>query len=270
MTSARVNAFPAANAALKGSAALWFGVAATGQLIFAAYIALNYGRKALGGDFAAWSETLIHGIVAGDPIGNIAVGLHLLLALIITVGGPLQLIPAVRRRWPKFHRWNGRTYLVTAFIISLGGLYMVWTRGVLGPTINAVAISINALLIMSCAAMALRFALKREFERHRRWATRLFLVVGGVWFFRVGLMFWVLANGGKPVGIGSELDGPFAILLAFAQYVVPLGVYELYLRTQERAGAAGRVGMAAMLVVLSLATAVGVFGATVGMWLPKL
>lgn len=270
MTSARVNAHPAADAALKGSAALWFLVAATGQFIFAAYIALNYGRKALVGDFAAWSETLIHGIVEGDPIGNIAVGLHLLLALIITVGGPLQLIPAVRRRWPRFHRWNGRTYMVTAFVISLGGLYMVWTRGVLGPTINAVAISINALLIMGCATMALRFALRREFERHRRWATRLFLVVGGVWFFRVGLMFWVLANGGKPVGIGSELDGPFAILLAFAQYVVPLGIYELYLRTQDRAGAVGRVGMAAALVVLSLATAVGVFGATVGMWLPRI
>lgn len=270
MTSARGKAFPVANAALKGSAALWFTVAATGQFIFAAYIALNYGRKALGGNFEGWGETLIHGIIAGDPIGNIAVGLHLLLALIITVGGPLQLIPTVRKRWPKFHRWNGRIYIVTAFIISLGGLYMVWTRGVPGPTVNAVAISINALLIMGYAAMALRFALGREFERHRRWATRLFLVVGGVWFFRVGLMFWVLANGGKPVGIGTELDGPFAIFLAFAQYVAPLAVYELYLRTRDRAGVAGHVCMAAVLIVLALATAVGVFGATLGMWLPRL
>ena len=270
MTSARGKAFPVANTALKGSAALWFTVAATGQFIFAAYIALNYGRKALGGNFEAWSDTLIHGIIAGDPVGNIAVGLHLLLALIITLGGPLQLIPAVRKRWPRFHRWNGRAYIVTAFVISLGGLYMVWTRGVLGPMLNAVSISVNALLIMGCAAMALRFALRREFDRHRRWATRLFLVVNGVWFFRVGLMFWVLANGGKPVGLGEELDGPVALILGFAVYLLPLGIYELYLRTQDRAGALGRIGMAAMLVVLTLATAVGIFGATLGMWLPRL
>lgn len=270
MTSARKSALPFADAALKGSAALWFAVAATGQFIFAAYIALNYGRKALGGDFAGWSETLIHGIVAGDPVGNAAVALHLLLALVITVGGPLQLIPAVRRRWPRVHRWNGRIYITVAFVISLGGLYMVWTRGVLGPTLNAVSISGNALLIMGCAAMALRLALRRDFDRHRRWATRLFLVVNGVWFFRVGLMFWVLANGGKPVGLGDALDGPVALILGFATYLLPLAVYELYLRTQDRAGAAGRVGMAALLVVLSLVTAVGVFGATVGMWLPRL
>lgn len=262
-------AFPVADATLRRSAALWFITAVAGQWFFAVYIAVHYAGAASRGDFAAWTETMIHGIVAGDLIGNLAVGLHLLLAFIITVCGPLQLTPFVRNRFPRFHRWNGRLYLTTAVIISLGGLWMVWTRGVLGPISNAIAISINALLIIGCAAMALRFALRREFDRHRPWATRLFLVVSGVWFFRIGLMLWILINGG-PVGVGAELDGPFALTWAYGQYVLPLTIYEIYRRTQAGAGGPGRFAMAGVLLVLAAATAVGVFGATMGMWLPRM
>lgn len=269
MAQARGSTGPAAEAALKGSAALWFVTTVFGQLIFVVYIAAHYGGTALRGDFAAWTETMIHGIVAGDPVGNLAVFVHILLAFVITVCGPIQLLPQVRRRWPRFHRWNGRVYLTTAVVISLGGLYMVWTRGVLGPLSNAVAISVNGLLIIACAGTALRLALRREFDRHRRWATRLFLVVSGVWFFRAGLMLWVLVNGG-PVGLGEELDGPFALALAYGQYLVPLAIYELYLRVQAGSGAAGRFAMAGVIVVLAFGTAVGVFGATMGMWLPRL
>lgn len=259
---------PAADAALRFSAGFWFMTAILGQLIFAAYIGAHFGGSALRGDFESWTEGLIHGIVAGDPIGNLAVFLHILLAFVITLGGPIQLLPQVRARWPRFHRWNGRIYLTTAFVISLGGLYMVWTRGVLGPLSNSIAISINALLIMGCAAMTLRFALRREFDHHRRWATRLFLVVSGVWFFRVGLMLWVAINGG-PVGVGEELEGPFALTLAYAQYVVPLAIYELYLRVRARSGSGGRFAMAATLIVLTVGMGVGIAMATMFMWLPK-
>lgn len=265
----RGTASPVADAALRGSAALWFATVVAGQLAFAVYIAAHYAGAAMRGDFAAWTETMIHGIVAGDPVGNLAVALHLLLAFVITLGGPIQLIPAVRARWPRFHRWNGRIYLVTAVVISLGGLFMVWTRGVLGPISNAVAISINGLLIIGFAGMTLRRALARRFDDHRRWATRLFLAVSGVWFFRVGLMAWILANGG-PVGVGKELDGPFALTWAFAQYLVPLAIYEIYLRTRQRAGTGGRIAMALALVGLALLTALGVFGAIMGMWLPRI
>ncbi len=43
---------------------------------------------------------------------------------------------------------------------------------------------------MICAAMALHYALARNIDAHKRWALRTFIVVSGVWFFRVGLMLW--------------------------------------------------------------------------------
>jgi Predicted membrane protein (DUF2306) len=258
-----------ADKALKSAAVLWFLVTVGGQWLFATYIFAFYGATAAVGNWEAWNKRLIHGIVDGDLTGNIALAVHLLLAGIITFGGPLQLIPQIRASAPTFHHWNGRVYILTAFVISLGALYMVWTRGVLGGFANHLAISLNALLIMYFAAVAVRHAIARNIDTHRRWALRLFLAVSGVWYFRVGMMAWVILNQG-PVGIGKNLDGPFAIFLAFGQYVVPLAVLELYLRTQDRAGAAGKFAMAAGLVVLTALTALGIFGAFTFMWLPRL
>ena len=264
----RMNAVAAS--ALKTAARFWFLVAVAGQWMFAYYVAVLYGGAAARGDLAAWNKVMPHGFVAGDTIGNAAVAVHLFLAFVIVVAGPLQLVPQIRTLAPRFHHWNGRVYLLTAFVVSLAGLYMVWARGAVGGAAQDIAISINAALIMLCAAMALRFALARKIDIHRRWALRLFMVVGGVWFFRVGLMLWLIVNKG-PVGFDPKtFQGPFLTFLAFAQYLLPLAMLEIYLRTRDRGSAQMRVAVAAGLFVLTITMGVGIFGATMGMWLPNL
>lgn len=256
-----------ADAALKTAARFWFLVAVVGQLMFASYIVVFYGRSAVRGDWAAWNKVMPHGYVPGDRMGNLVVALHLLFAVIITVGGAIQLIPHIRDRAPSFHRWTGRIYLLTVFTISLGGLYMVWVRGSVGDLSQHIAISLNAVLIMIFAVMTLRSALAYELGAHRRWALRLFLAASGVWFFRVGLMLWVLLNQG-PAGFDPKtFQGPFLTFWAFGQYLLPLAVLELYLRAQDRGGASARLAMAATLFVLTVAMGVGIFVAAMGMWL---
>ena len=263
--------FPAvAERLLRIAVSGWCTVAVIGQLLFAAYVAGFFGRVALSGDLAGWNEVLPHGHVAGDTAGNLVVGLHLLFAIVIILGGAVQLMPVVRRRAPALHRWNGRLYLFAAMVMSVGGLVMVWTRGTVGDLSQHISISINAVLILACAGMALRFALARRIDRHRRWALRLFLVVSGVWFFRVGLMFWVLVHRG-PVGFDpATFTGPFLTALAFSQYLVPLAVLELYFLAQRSRASAVRVAMAALLALLTLVTATGIAAAVMVMWLPRL
>lgn len=115
---------------------------------------------------------------------------HLLLAVIIIGGGPLQLIPQIRARAPAFHRWVGRSYLLTAVISSIAGLYMIWTRGTIGGPVLQAAISLDGVLIISFAAIAVRFAIARNIVAHRRWALRLFMVASAAWFYRIGFMGW--------------------------------------------------------------------------------
>ena len=123
---------------------------------------------------------------------------------------------------------------------------------------------------MLCASMALRHAVARDFVRHRRWALRLFLVVSGVWFFRVGVMLSGLIFGG-PFGYDpSTFRGPMLTTIGFAQTLLPLGVLELYLYARDRAGSGARIAVAALLIVLSVATAAGIAGATRSMWLPRI
>jgi uncharacterized membrane protein len=258
-----------ANTALKSAATFWFVVAASGQLLFAFYIAVFYGGSAVRGDLASWSKVLPRGVVAGDTAGNFFLALHLLLALMITVAGVLQLVPQIRARVPVFHRWNGRTYVVVAFIAALSGLYLLWVRGTVGDTGQHLGTTLNSLLILLCAVMTFRYAVARDFTTHRRWALRLFLVVGGVWFFRVGLMLWLLIFQ-APVGFDDKtFTGPFLTILTFAQTLIPLAMLELYLRAQRSASEWARASVAGILFVLTIAMGVGIFGAAMGMWLPR-
>ena len=266
--SAGVKLDSIADNALRAAARGWFFVVVSGQLTLAAYVAWFYGSTALQGQAESWNRVLSRGYIRGDAMGNLALIVHLLAAVILIVGGAIQLIPQVRERAPRFHRWTGRVYLLTALTTSLAGLYMTWIRGTRGDLSQHVGGSMNAILIVLCAVFALRSVLARRLAAHRHWALRLFVVVSAAWFYRVGLFLWLLLNDG-PVGFDPEtFQGPTLTFLAFANSLVPLAVLELYLRAQTRSGVPGRIAMAAALFVLTVAMGIGIFGATMGMWLP--
>ncbi len=257
-----------ANIALNLTVRLLFVVAVIGQLMFVYHIVSFYGGTAVQGEWEQWNTVLYNGLIEGDWVGNFFLGLHVFLAAIITFGGPLQFIPQIRTQLPSLHRWNGRIYLLTAFVISFAGLYMIFTRGVIGGTVMKMGNTLNALLIMIFALMAWRTALARDFVAHRRWALRTFLMVSGVWFFRIGFGLWIFLNNGTAPGSTEELGGPFDMFLAFAHSLLPLAILELYLHTKDHAGKLGRFALSAGLLVLAGALGAGIFMAAMIFWLP--
>lgn len=259
-----------ASAALRAAAGFWYVAAVLGQLVFALYVAGFYGGAAVRGRLEDWNKVLPHGYDAGDVVHNVVLASHLLFAVAIILGGAAQLLPAIRRRWPAVHRWNGRAYVLSAIVLSVGGLILSFSGKTVGDAPQHFAIRLNAILILVFAALAWRHARARRFDSHRRWALRLFLAVSGVWFFRVGLMLWIAANQG-PVGFDPEtFTGPFLSILAFAQYLLPLAVLELYFRAQDRRRPGEQWAMAATLAVLTLAMSAGIAAAAAFMWLPRL
>jgi len=257
-----------AYSSLKAAARFWFVVTVFGQLMFAFAVASFYGLTALRGDFHGWSRFISRGYVSGDTLGNLAVVMHVGSAVGIMLAGALQLIPQIRNRFPAFHRWNGRIYMLTAVSLSIAGLYMTWIRGSVGHIFQHLGRSLNAVLIMLSAAMALRYALARDFKTHRRWALRLFLVASASWFLRLMFFLSLLLFG--PVGFDpTTFRGPLLTFLSFASYLLPLAVLELYLRAQDRAGTLGRMATAVGLFVLTLAMVAGVFAVTMAIWVPQ-
>lgn len=157
-------------------------------------------------------------------------------------------------------------------VVSAAGLIMVWNKGEAGDTIQDISISIQAVYIILFGWLAIRYARVRQFARHRVWALRLFMVVNGVWFFRVGLMFWLVVNGG-PVGFDPEtFTGPFLTALALFTYAIPLSllVLELYLLAQRKQNKALSVFTSALIFLCTVIMGIGIFGATMGLWLPKM
>lgn len=249
----------------------WAALAVLGHWIFLAYIlGALYPPLLLNGLGGLEGLHLPSGFRAGDTPGNLAAASHLLLAAVVIGGGPLQLIPAIRRRFPALHRATGRIYLTAAVITAVGGLWIVWTRGTVGDLLSHLTISGDALLILLCAAFALRYAIAGRLVEHRRWALRLFFVASAVWFFRVGLMGWIALTD----GIGVDFDtftGPFLVVLGFAQYLLPLAMLQWYFRCQSSlAGMPERWAFSAVLAGLTAYMAVGIVAATMGMWLPRM
>ncbi|HYD73182.1 MAG TPA: DUF2306 domain-containing protein [Candidatus Binatia bacterium] len=230
---------------LDAAAAFWFAVMLIGQWIFVYYIAAFYGGATLSGDFAAWNEhPFVRGHVPGDTIGNLAFASHVMLAIVITFGGTLQLLPQIRARAAWLHRWNGRIFLVTSIAVSLAGFYMVWLREGATPEFHDLSISFNGALILLFAALAWRTAAARNITSHRRWALRTLMVVNGVYFIRLIFSGWILLTQSEPSTVTFYV-------FELASFLLPLAILELYLRARDGGGP----------VLRTIATA-AVFGAT--------
>lgn len=255
---------------LRLAAQAWFAVMALGQLLFATYVVGVYVVSLLQGEPERWNRVQPRFFNAGDTLGNTLMAVHVLMAVVLLAGGVLQLLPAVRRRWPALHRWTGRVYLVAALWACTAGLVLLWVRGTVGDLPQHLAITGNALIIVGCGWMAWRHARAGRFDRHREWALRLVLAVSGVFFFRVGLMAWLMIHR-APAGFDPKtFSGPFLTALAIGVYLVlPLLVLELYLRA-GRAGRGAQWAVASLLGVLTLLTLLGTAGAAGLMWLPHL
>lgn len=257
-----------AETTLKAAARFWFAVTVFGQVVFGFTVASFYALTALRGDYHKWNFT--NGYVPGFSMGNTAVVMHVASAAFVMLAGAVQLVPQVRNRFPVFHRWNGRVYMLTAVTLSVAGLYMTWIRGSVGDLSVHLGSTLNAVLIWLCGGMALRYALARDFKTHRRWALRFFLVVSASWFFRIGFFLSLLIFKG-PFGFDpTTFRGPFLTFMTFAQYLVPLAVLEIYLRAQDRPGALRRVATAGMLFVLTLVMVAGLFAVAMVQWVPQL
>jgi hypothetical protein len=253
--------------ALKTSVKYWFICALMGQWAFVLYMILHYGGSVLRGDLTAWQETAVVGYAPGDRFGNVNFAIHILVAAVLTTSGGVQLIPALRNRYRGLHRWNGRFFVFASVIIAIGGLFLIWDRGAVSAVSTGVSVSVNAVLMLWFAVLAMQRARARDFGNHRRWALRAFIAMNGVWFFRVGTTLWVLMNGGTEVGLGANFDGPFVFIWHWGALIVPLFLLELYLRVPNST-ARYKTALARVIALATVGMALGSVTALIFLWWP--
>lgn len=257
--------------ALDASARVWWVVTALGQWLFAFYVLAVFGPMLLQDGIEGLKQArLFNGFMPGDAVGNAAVATHIMLAAVIMGAGPLQLIPQIRARFPVFHHWTGRSYLLAAVTSSVAGLYLIWTRPIFGQLINNISTSFSGVLVIAFAAIALRYAIARDIRTHRRWALRLFMVASSVWFLRIGTRLWVFLTGGIGIDNNDSFTGPFVVAAHIGQFLVPLAVLELYLRARDGDNARFKMATAMVLVVLTILMAIGIYLVATGSWFKRM
>ncbi len=244
----------------------WFALAAIGQIGFIVFILSYYGPRTASGNFEALNDkALIDGHKPGDDLGNFMFITHVLLAAIMTFGGLIQLVPGIRNRFRALHRWNGRVFLGLACFLALGGLWLGWVRGTRLSLESGLAVSFNSILILTFAVPTLMLAMRRKIADHQRWAMRTFMVANGVWFFRVGIMGWLLVNQ-SPRWMNNTLSGPADIALSIGSYLIPLLGLELYYSARKSTSNSYRSAAFVVLVSLTLFMSIGIAGTMLIMW----
>ncbi len=257
---------------LQFTAKAWFILATVGQWFFGIYIVLVYYSSTFTGHFEKWNKVLPKGYVAGDWKGNLSTAIHVILAAIIVIGGPLQIMPIVRNRFKRFHRTLGKVYVFTAIITSLTGFILIWTRGTVGSIDMHIFNSIQAFYIIAFAILTIYFAKEKKFESHQKWALRLYLVANGVWFFRVGLMAWLLIFQ-APIGFNMDtFQGPFLSCLSFFTYAFPISVVllEMYFFAQKKQNNLFNYITTTLIILFTIIMCIGIVGAIMGLWLPRI
>lgn len=256
------------NKLLSISAAFWVGMIVLGQWIFSVYILKVYGGSLLGGQPEVWNEILPKGFVPNDTAGNSALISHILFAVVLNVFGPLQLIPGIRRRYPVFHRWNGRVFMTAGLLAALAGTYMNITRGSIGDTMaSAIGTYLNAVLIFIFASVAWRYAVQHKLIEHQRWALRAFMVVSATFFIRVGFVFCMAVVSGLGYELEAVMD-PLYDAWSFLQYLVPLAILEIYFLTQRSRRSTFRLIGASTVFLAGLVMTAGIAMVAFGYWFP--
>jgi hypothetical protein len=140
--------------------------------------------------------------------------------------GPFQFLPRIRARLPVVHRWMGRTYVFACLTGGSAGLLLA-TGSTAGP-IARVGFGALAVVWLFTTGMALRLALARRFDEHRRWMIRSFALT----FAAVTLRLYL------PIAQIAHLDFVQAYrAISWLAWVPNMVVAELYLRRGRRPAA---------------------------------
>ena len=104
----------------------------------------------------------IRGVIERVPLQALT---HMLIAPIALFAGPWQFFPRIRAKYPRVHRWTGRTYVLACLVAGFAALATApYASG--GP-IAGIGFALLAVSWIGTTFAGYRAAVARNFELHR-------------------------------------------------------------------------------------------------------
>jgi len=117
--------------------------------------------------------------------------IHVVPGLLFMVLGPFQFSESIRSRHLQWHRWNGRIFLATGFVIGISALLMSFTMQSIGGVNQAAATVLFGSFFLFALSKAFWHIRRREVALHRQWMIRALAIGLAVASIRpiVGIFF---------------------------------------------------------------------------------
>jgi hypothetical protein len=241
----------------------------TSAALFGLYILAFYAAALYENDMARWNQVLPRLYEKGSVSATSGIGLHFAMGGIILVLGSIQLIDAVRNRFPAIHRWIGRIYVLASLLAAVGGLLFIALKGTIGGLVMNIGFGLYGILMFIAAIQTYRYAVSRQLEKHRTWALRLYALAIGSWLYRMDYGFWLLLADG--MGHNRTFSGPFDHVMAFFFYIPNLIVAEAFSRARSfKASPFLRIGASFLLLFATGFLLIGTYYFTLYYWGPAI
>ena len=154
--------------------------------------------------------------------------IHIVFGMIAILLGPFQFFPSIRNNYTYIHRFTGRTYLLAVLIAACTSIFLAINHNIL---IQHRYIFGTGLLGLAAAwlltsGMALWAIKKRNFDQHREWMIKSYVVTCGFTFFRI---FGVSLTRFLELDYQKDMSG----ISAWACWSVPLLITEAILQGKK-------------------------------------
>jgi uncharacterized membrane protein len=132
----------------------------------------------------------------GYPVASIAIAIHLIGAVFMSLAGAFQLVKYIRKHYAIVHRWVGRLYVISSVIASCGGLVFIFNKGSYGGREADVAFAVYGFYFLWCGICTYYYAaIAKDYSTHKLWAWRLYALSLAAWIYRADYYFWMLVFG---------------------------------------------------------------------------
>ncbi|AVX03325.1 hypothetical protein MXMO3_00793 [Maritalea myrionectae] len=151
---------------------------------------------------------------------------HIVCGIFFNVLAPLQFVPALRKRVPKFHRWSGRLLLIAGLGAAASGMYMNQFFPAFGTGWKYAAVLIFSFGMIASLLLGLRAILNRDVKCHNEWMMRAVMISLGPATQRLLILPIYFATG--------QMSILMIEIVMWAGFLINIAVGEMILRSHYK------------------------------------
>jgi uncharacterized membrane protein len=155
--------------------------------------------------------------------------IHIIPGALFVILGPVQFSTHLRNRYRQFHRWSGRVFIFSAYLIGITAFCIPFILGPIGGINEAAATIFFAIFFLIAVTRAWMYILSRNIRLHKEWMIRTFVIGLSVATIRpIVVLFFIFSKTSPAVFFGT------AFWIGFTLHLILAEVWINYSRSKQQ------------------------------------